>query len=146
MKIQLFLFLLIVLVLYSCEKEKPINITGTWEITFVITTDIIESPTYTGEMTLFHDDDGKVTGSIEIHDELNFFAFAEILPGGFVNSRNEISFESYVWLVNDSVSTMTLTYSGTVNAPSKTGYNYYHMIGIFNSGETKIGDWSAIKQ
>jgi len=145
MKNTLHLFLILILILFSCAKDDLAIVTGTWEITFVITTDIQESPTYSGEMTLFHDY-SKITGNIEISDDLGFNAYAELLPGGFVDHNNEISFETYVWLVNDSVTTLTLTYSGTITPPSKTGPGYYIMSGIFNSGERKIGDWSAEKR
>jgi hypothetical protein len=140
MKSRVPIFLIIILILFSCRKEEKINIDGTWDISFVITTDIHSFPSYKGEMILVQDDDYQVTGSIELYDDLSFYAFTEILPGGFVNSDYKIAFESYVWLSDNSISTLTLDYSGTFNAA------YNHMGGIFKSGENKIGNWTADKR
>lgn len=146
MKNRLYLFLIIVLVLFSCNKEDSIFISGKWIIDVVITTDIHKFPSYYGEMILIQDENDQLTGNIELYDKFNFYAYAELLPGGFVTRNNEIYFETYAWLVNDSISTLTLTYSGTVTPPSKDGPGYYNMSGIFNSGKKKIGDWSAKKR
>jgi len=137
--LQILILLLIVTIL-SCNKDEAIVIAGTWDIKFVITTDINDFPAYNGEIILVQDDDDQITGSIELHDQSGFYAYAELLPRAIRQWSNKIRFETYVWLVNDSVSTLTLTYSGTIYSPSD------HMGGTFYSGESKIGNWSADKR
>jgi len=136
--LHFFRILALILILFSCSKEEDTNISGEWDTSFAVTRGIDTLKIYSGVMTI-QVDKNQITGNILFEDE-NSFLFTEFLPGGFLTRTHKIHFESFAWLVNDSISTLTLTYSGTVNTTRD------HMVGIFTSGARKIGDWSAVKK
>ena len=134
----IFLYVILVLLLISCTKDETSNISGDWDILFSVTAGSDSYEAYGGTLTLA-DNKNQLTGSFEI-DDGGLYVYTELFPGGSVSRTYKILFESYLWLTNDSISTFSLTYSGILN------HTCDHMEGIFTSGSSKIGDWSAVKK
>jgi hypothetical protein len=137
-KTSFFHILIPILILISCTEDDTSNLTGEWDIMFSVTAGSDSYEAFGGTLTL-EDNKNQLSGIIVIDIE-GLFVYAELLPGGSVSRTYNLLFESYVWLTNDSISTLTLTYSGTVNNTCD------FMEGIFTSGSTKIGDWAATKK
>ena len=129
---------ILLLLLISCTKDEKNNISGDWDILISVTAGSDGYEAYGGTLTLA-DNKNQLTGSFEI-DDGGYYVYSELLPGGSVSRTYKILFESYVWLTNDSISTFDLTYSGILNQTCD------YMEGIFTSGSSKIGDWSAVKK
>jgi hypothetical protein len=130
--------LLIFLLLFSCSKESDSDISGDWYIIFSVSSESGSGKLYTGILSLIADTN-QLNGTIIIDDD-DFFVFSELISGISVGRSYTISFETYAWLIDERVTTLTLDYSGMINTTSEL------MEGVFSSADMKIGEWYAVRK
>jgi hypothetical protein len=122
---KLSFILIATLLLFSCKKDDPPVLTGTWNLYQTFTSG---GNTFTWTVSIIQDGN-KLSGNVVISDGSGY----ALLLTSSSTSGNNVTLE---WMV----STYKVSCQGSINA------NYDSMNGSFSSGGTTLGTWLANKK